>query len=127
MSDTSVTRWLHELKKGDDSAARRLWQFLHRRILSVAAQELPVGGSASYDEEDVAQSAFHAFCRAIQQEKYPMIAGRDELWRLLAVVTVNKARDRARPCGVASTAREDAPSVRRRDRSVVVGAAGVRL
>jgi len=99
-SDLSVTRWLAELRAGDDLAATRLWKFLHRRLLSVSRVEL--GRSAhrsSYDEDDVAQSAFYSLCKALQNGRYEQLENREELWKILAVIAINKARNRARDQG----------------------------
>ncbi len=95
MSDPSVTRWLHDLHEGCDVAAQCLWEFLHKRLLGLAQKQLDRKTPVAFDEEDVALSAFDSLCRAIQQGQYE-IGDRDELWSLLAVITVNKARRRVR-------------------------------
>ena len=95
MSDLSVTRWLHELQQGSEAAAGRLWELLHQRIQRLAKKELQHRTVTGFDEEDVALSAFDTLCRSIQQKRYE-VGDRDELWRLLAVITINKARRRAR-------------------------------
>ena len=48
------------------------------------------------DEEDVALSALNSFCRAAQEGRFPDLADRDGLWRLLLQMTVHKAMDLAR-------------------------------
>jgi RNA polymerase sigma factor (sigma-70 family) len=48
------------------------------------------------DAEDVAQSAFHAFCRAAADGRAMELADRDDLWRLLATISRHKATDRIR-------------------------------
>jgi len=45
------------------------------------------------DEEDVALSAFDSFCCAAQQGRFPNLADRDGLWRLLLRITAFKAID----------------------------------
>src|SRR5262249_11217855 len=45
------------------------------------------------DEEDVALSAFDSFCRAAEQGRFPRLADRNGLWRLLVVLTARKAAD----------------------------------
>ena len=93
-NDPSVTRWLTDLKDGDQQAAARLWDFLRIRLTKISKAAV-VGPSTAYDEDDVAQSAFISLCSAIQAGRYEMLADRDELWKLLAVITVNKAKNRA--------------------------------
>ena len=96
VSNPSVTRWLHELRQGDEFAAKRLWEFLHKRLLLLARKEVNRGSPTAYDEEDVALSAFSALCHSIQQGSYGEISDRGELWQLLAVIALNKARNKAR-------------------------------
>ena len=93
--DINVTRWISQLRVGDEDAAGQLWGYVHQRLLQRARVELKRKTSAAYDEDDVALSAFHALCDAIQNGRYDEIQSRDELWRLLAVITSNKARNRA--------------------------------
>jgi DNA-directed RNA polymerase specialized sigma24 family protein len=48
------------------------------------------------DEDDVAQSAFYAFCDAATGGRLRPIESRDELWRLLLTLTRRKAINRRR-------------------------------
>ena len=91
--DQSVTNWIVALRDGDHIAAQNLWTFLRRRLVSHAERRVDRAGS--YDEEDVALSAFGVLCAGIQEGRYDEIDNRDDLWRLLAVITTNKARKRA--------------------------------
>lgn len=45
------------------------------------------------NEEDVALSAFASFCRAAEQGRFPSLSDRDDLWKLLVVLTARKAVD----------------------------------
>jgi DNA-directed RNA polymerase specialized sigma24 family protein len=45
------------------------------------------------DEEDVAISVFDAFCRAAENGRFPHLADRDSLWRLLVRMAARKAID----------------------------------
>lgn len=93
-SDGSVTRWVRDLQAGDGAAAGHLWdRFFHRMRGLARARAVPHG---MYDEEDVALSAFAGFCRAAQEGDFARLQDRDELWRLLTTITVNKAHERAR-------------------------------
>jgi DNA-directed RNA polymerase specialized sigma24 family protein len=56
------------------------------------------------DEEDVALSAFDSFCRRAERGEFPQLADRDDLWRLLFVLTVRKAIGLARYQGRARRA-----------------------
>ena len=90
----SITRWIHELKVGDDEAARRLWDRYFDRLVALARAELKARRrEAVEDEEDAALNAFDSFCRGVARGRFEQLADRDDLWRLLALMTVRKARD----------------------------------
>jgi DNA-directed RNA polymerase specialized sigma24 family protein len=96
----SVTRWLGLLRAGDRDAARHLWERYFRRLVGLARVRLQGAPRRAADEEDVALSAFASFCRNAEEGRFPDLADREELWRLLVVVTARKAacvaRDEAR-------------------------------
>jgi DNA-directed RNA polymerase specialized sigma24 family protein len=48
------------------------------------------------DEEDVALSAFDTFCRGAEQGRFPRLDDRNDLWRLLVVLTARKASHQVR-------------------------------
>src|SRR5262249_61272453 len=45
------------------------------------------------DESDVVQSSFDSFFRAAEQGRFPRLTDRNDLWRLLVVITARKAID----------------------------------
>jgi DNA-directed RNA polymerase specialized sigma24 family protein len=47
------------------------------------------------DEEDAALSAFDSFVRGAASGRYPHLDDREDLWRLLVVITERKALDQA--------------------------------
>jgi DNA-directed RNA polymerase specialized sigma24 family protein len=94
----SVTVWIGDLKNGGDAAAQRLWERYCDKLMGLARRslraKLPRGGIG--DEEDAALSAFDSFCRGARRGAYPRLDDRDDLWRLLVVVTRRKVADIAR-------------------------------
>lgn len=90
----SITGWLYQLADGDDTAARQLWERFSARMQAIAQRKLQSFAQNAFDEEDVALSAFNAFCQAAQAGNCGEMADRDDLWRFLAVVTERKARQR---------------------------------
>ena len=95
-SELSVTRLFNDLQAANSSAAaHELWCFLQRRLVNLSRREVSGAKSVTYDEEDVALSAFNALCSGRQAGRYQTVADRDEIWRLLAVITINKARKKA--------------------------------
>jgi DNA-directed RNA polymerase specialized sigma24 family protein len=91
MSDDSVTQWLDRLQEGDPEAAQRLWERYFHRLVGLARARLRAAPRVVADEEDVALSAFDSFCRGAEAGRYPRLADRDGLWRLLMTITGRKA------------------------------------
>jgi RNA polymerase sigma factor (sigma-70 family) len=92
MSDHgSITWYIAGLKRGDSEAAAALWERYFRRLASLARSRLRAADRRATDEEDVALSAFDSVCRRAAQGRFPQLDDRDDLWRLLVVITVRKA------------------------------------
>ena len=65
-SDASVTHWIDEFRRGNRTAAQQLWERYFHRLANLARQKLPERLLRAADEEDVALSAFHSFCRDVE-------------------------------------------------------------
>jgi DNA-directed RNA polymerase specialized sigma24 family protein len=91
--DGSVTRWIDQLKAGDPDAAQPLWERYFDRLVRLARQKLVSGRrrGGDEDEEDAALSAFDSFCAGAARGRFPMLGDREDLWRLLVVITARKA------------------------------------
>src|SRR4051794_5539501 len=88
-----VTIWLEQVKAGDRDAVRLLLERYFQRLVQLAGARLRGRpGLAGYDE-DVALSAFKSLCLGAERGRFPRLADRDDLWRLLALLTVRKAID----------------------------------
>jgi DNA-directed RNA polymerase specialized sigma24 family protein len=98
-SEGSVTRWLTQVQAGDEAAVQPLWERYFHRLVGLARQRLRARPCRAADEEDVALSAFDSFCRNAEQGRFPQLADRDSLWRLLVVITARKAAQQARDEG----------------------------
>jgi DNA-directed RNA polymerase specialized sigma24 family protein len=94
----SITRWYEALKTGDRQAAGPLFNRYFGRMIRLARAALCSGARdlAAADEEDAALSAFESFCTGAENDRFPQVDGRDDLWRLLAIITVRTARAQAR-------------------------------
>jgi DNA-directed RNA polymerase specialized sigma24 family protein len=86
----SVSQWIVQLKAGDREVARQLWEHYFRRLVGLARSKL-AGRPRATDEEDVALSAFASFCQGAEEGRFPKLDDRDDLWRLLMVITARKA------------------------------------
>jgi DNA-directed RNA polymerase specialized sigma24 family protein len=89
----SITHWLGDLKGGDPSAAQPLWERYFGKLVVLARTKLQKQRHhrAEADEEDAALSAFNSFCAGVAQGKFPQLADREDLWRILVTITARKA------------------------------------
>ena len=107
----SISRWVGILRArgavsdrpdpdGDtvEEAARALWGRFFRRMVGLARVRLRASraGDAAVDGEDVALSAFESFCEGATRGRFPDLFDRDDLWRLLVVITTRKALSESR-------------------------------
>src|SRR5262245_64764290 len=81
--DGSVTRWLDLLQAGKSEAVQALWERYFHRLVGLARKKLQDAPRRAADEEDVALSAFDSFCRHAEEGRFPQLADRDSLWRIL--------------------------------------------
>ena len=96
----SVTRWLDDLKAGDREAVQPLWERYYARLVALARSKLRARPrAAAEDEEDAALSAFNSFCAGAERGRFPRLADRDDLWKLLVVITARKAGAQAQRQG----------------------------
>jgi DNA-directed RNA polymerase specialized sigma24 family protein len=91
MDDTaSVTTWLGRLKAGDTDAVRHLWDRYFARLVGLARVHLGRLPRRIADEEDVALSAFHSFCQAIDRQQFARLDDRSDLWQVLVTLMYRK-------------------------------------
>jgi RNA polymerase sigma factor (sigma-70 family) len=92
-AEGSITRWISQLKAGDDAAVQALWEAYFRRLVDVAERRLVHAPRRAADEEDVALSAFNSFCVQARAGRFPRLADRHNLWPLLVGITAHKCVD----------------------------------
>lgn len=93
MAEGSVSRWIGQIKEGDAEAAQKLWERYYQRLLGLARSKLQGTPQRMADPEDVALSAFNSFFQGAGKGRFPRLADRNDLWRLLIVITARKAFD----------------------------------
>src|SRR5262249_56215608 len=91
-------------KGGEQAATGALGEPYVRQLVGLARKKLRSAPRKEGDEEDVVQNAFHSFFRGMARGRFPELHDRDNLWRLLVVITARKAvkqiaRERARRRG----------------------------
>jgi DNA-directed RNA polymerase specialized sigma24 family protein len=89
----SITHWLGDLRGGDLAAAQPLWERYFSKLVVLARAKLVKQRQprVEADEEDAALSAFNSFCAGVAQGKFPRLADREDLWKILMTITVRKA------------------------------------
>jgi DNA-directed RNA polymerase specialized sigma24 family protein len=103
-SPGSISRRIADLKAGDQAAAGELCQRYFDDLVRLARKKLGGTSRRAADEEDVVVDVLDSLYRGAQRGRFPLLADRDDLWRLLAVLTHRKAanqvkREKARKRG----------------------------
>lgn len=78
----TVTEIIQRVRIGDEAAVQELWNRYSEQIIEVARHSLKNASRRVQDEEDVA---------GITAGGFPELDHRDQLWRLLVVITTRKA------------------------------------
>jgi DNA-directed RNA polymerase specialized sigma24 family protein len=86
----SVTHWFRLLRDGQPDAAQPLWDRYFTRLEALARRLLHGRQPRAADAEDIALSAFDSMSRGLQRGRFPQLHDRDNLWRLLVVITARK-------------------------------------
>jgi len=89
----SVTLVLREVRDGDDEAVGKLWLRYFERLADIARRHLPKGPTLVEDEEDVALKALQSFVVGHRQGRFGELKGRDQFWKLLALIATRKAQN----------------------------------
>jgi RNA polymerase sigma factor (sigma-70 family) len=89
--DDQLTAWISKLARGDQRAAEVVWASYFEKLVRVARRKLEGLPRRAADEEDVALSAMHSFCRGMADGRFKKVDDRDDLWKLLVTITARKA------------------------------------
>lgn len=90
MTDQSITGWIRGSEAGDSQSQEMLWNHYFDRVVRLARSRMYAIQASVYDEEDAAVSALNSLFRGIRSNRFPELQGRDNLWRLLIVITHRK-------------------------------------
>ncbi|MEX1028304.1 MAG: ECF-type sigma factor [Candidatus Paceibacterota bacterium] len=92
-SDGSVTTWLMRVGQGDPAAELWLVSNYFERIARMARRQLGAAPRRAADEEDVANSVFKVFLDRAKNGGFQQLNNRDDLHRVLLMLTRRKAID----------------------------------
>jgi hypothetical protein len=89
-----VPSWYRVSAADDPQLVLATWT--QDRLIALARQALNGSARRQADEDDVVQNAFDSFFLGVAQGRFPQLNDRDNLWRLLDVLTARKAIDQVR-------------------------------
>jgi DNA-directed RNA polymerase specialized sigma24 family protein len=92
----SVTVVIDDLKKGDRAALAKLWKRYFESLVRKTRWRLKAIPRLAADDEDVALSAFDSFFRALENDRFPDLHDRNDLWQILVMLAGRKAGKRIR-------------------------------
>ena len=92
----NVSQWINLVKAGDSEAANQIWQHYFDRLVESVRGRLNGLNRAVSDEEDIVLSVFDSFYAAAEKGRFPDLADRDDLWRLLLTMAARKVIDKRR-------------------------------
>jgi RNA polymerase sigma-70 factor (ECF subfamily) len=114
---------IRRLRDGSSSAAAEVVSEFTRRMLALARSRFDDALRPKEDPEDVVQSAFKSFFRGCSDGKFSL-AGKEELWGLLALITLRKCRQHRRYFGTARRQIRREVSEQRAEHAPVAATAG---
>jgi hypothetical protein len=92
----SVSLLVQHLRSEDaavrNAAALQIWTRFSSQLLRLVRSRLDSRIRVRHDEEDVVQSAYKSLCLRAEQGRFPKLEDRDDFWKLLLTITLNKTR-----------------------------------
>jgi len=109
----TITAFFNKLQLGEHHAAEPLWDAFFPRLLRLARRTVSTSQLQAVDADDIVQSAFVTFWQQTEKGDFGTDLDRDQLWKLLATITVRKAlgqlrRENARKRGGGAVTAESA-------------------
>ncbi len=92
--DEESIQLLDRYRDGDERAAEEIFQRYVQRLIGLARNHISDRLGKRVDPEDVVQSVYRSFYRRASDGQFTLDKTGD-LWRLLAMITVNKVRKQA--------------------------------
>jgi RNA polymerase sigma-70 factor (ECF subfamily) len=93
-ADGSFRELLARLRAGDDRAAGEVVRRFTHQLIGLARHHLDTVIRTKVDPEDIVQSVYKSFFRRQRDGQFDL-AGWDDLWSLLAVITLRKCASQA--------------------------------
>jgi DNA-directed RNA polymerase specialized sigma24 family protein len=97
----SITLAFAQIRSGNAQGAGALWQRFFPRLVALARKTLIGRPQGMADADDAVQSAFVSFYQRAAAGEFGDLLTRDDLWKLLGMITARKALKQARREGAA--------------------------
>jgi RNA polymerase sigma-70 factor (ECF subfamily) len=94
-SKGSFQQFVQQLRSGDSAAATELYDRFVGQLINLAAHRIDSRFRAKFDPDDVVQSVFHSFFQRHAEDQF-RFADWNNLWSLLATITIRKCGRRAK-------------------------------
>ncbi len=92
----SVTHWIADLKKNEDTdAQRKIWERFVDRLVRFANRKLQHSTCRVVDADDIANMAFANFFQK-SPEDFEQLVNRNDLWQILVVMAERRVIDQIR-------------------------------
>ena len=89
--DSEISILLDRLKdQPDDRAVEKIWNRYYGQLITYARRKLRNVPLRDFDEEDVVSEALNTFFKDVRRDRYPQLTDRNDLWRILLVLTLRK-------------------------------------
>jgi len=88
-----ISIWLDQAKQGDKDALERLHEAYYQRLVNFARRKLGQTNRRFADEEGIANDAMYGVFQCMKDGRYTKLDNRDDLWKLLAVITRRIVKD----------------------------------
>ena len=88
---SSITRWIHALREGDEVAAHSIWTQYFEQLSVVARRYLRTAPQRMADDEDVVVKAFNSFFEGVKDNRFERLDSREDLWQILIMLTSRHA------------------------------------
>lgn len=90
----TITQWIEGVAGGAcDEAQTKLWDAYFEQVVRLARNRLSDNFRRVADEEDIALSVFKSFYEGASKGRFPDLSNRENVWRILAVMTARKVAD----------------------------------
>lgn len=90
-ADGSITQLIPALRGGDSLADQKVWERYFEQLVREVRRRLAPAHRRAADEEDVALGAFQTLFAGLEAGRFPQLADREDLWKLLVTLARRRA------------------------------------